>query len=403
LSTEEIQEFAQAFTEAKRMAGISTHSWSTNSIHAAIWDGVGPVKAYELYEKLADCTRQAAAVLIERHPSFKLGECEGPFLGIPGLTVPRLNFTQAKLYRVDLQGVFLYKCVLDGVRLKESNLSGACVAYSLLRGMTTWYSTLQYAWIEYADWTDSQLRNLDMRFSWLEGSTLNGVGLHNVKMEGVELEDAQWPALPPVPYAADFVVTPETLQDVLAAPTRYTEAGLRTTIKQTLRITGVDISRDLYELNEVSEFISKLQMSVNNTSWDECRDFFMCLLDFGAAVEGERCRAIVSVVFFDEAVRRAVALAQMHRGIACADQPPDKVVSMMKEAAACIKNHSSLLRKTAADEQARIRRIKELQDRLLALTQSAILATFFSVGNLLSSIVFVYVEPLLEDHTNFTL
>lgn len=152
----------------------------------------------------------------------------------------------------------------------------------------------------------------------------------------------------------------------------------------------------MFDLEEIKEFVAKLQLSVNRTSWVEVLDFFYCLRDLGIKAPGELSYSIVRAIFESDDLRSDCGLAELLKVIAKPDDPPDAVVSSMRSAAGYVKHVACILRNRVNEEQIEIQRIVALQDWKQSLIGSGFLAILVAVFNFIANYVFHrYILPTI--------
>lgn len=424
LTAQDLVEFLRSFKKAKKAAQLDDVIWENNSAVHAVRGGGGLDSLYDLWCRLAEVTAEVALPFITKHPSFKLADVDMATIygeAFAGVVAPALNFRGAKMRQVALQGAFLPMCNLDGAHLQEGNFNGAFIHGGSMKSMKCDYVFFDHALIEYTALTNSSFNVCSFRYAYTEAVALHGCSFHDVAMTGAYMNGNSWDPIPRLPVrdlpsatSSTFTELPDGqglegnvsdkvqrfvdgIEKSLDIRTCYSSRGAFTSLKQMLFAQRIRMAHDMFDLEEITEFIAKLQMSVNRTSWLEVLDFFHCLRDLGVKTQGELSSSMVGAIFESDDLRSDCGLAELLKDIAQSDDPPEAVVCSMRRAAGYVKRVACILRNRLNEEQVEIQRIIALQDWKQRLIASGFLAILVAVFNFIANYVFErYILPTIQ-------
>ena len=104
-----------------------------------------------------------------------------------------------------------------------------------------------------------------------------------------------------------------------------------------LKVSPKQMARDTRELEEIHNYLEKLQENVNKNNWDDIVDNFVCLYNMYQRLKGERSRQVFTQIWQSEELRRAVGVGRAFQEIECRDTPPNFVLRQVKSAVQIVK------------------------------------------------------------------
>lgn len=158
-----------------------------------------------------------------------------------------------------------------------------------------------------------------------------------------------------------------------------------------MRISPAQMASDQREMDQIEDYLQKLQETVNVNNWDDIVDNFMCLHDLQHSLKGERSRQIFADVWKDGDLRKYVAFGALFQDVATPNNPPSSVLHQVKDAVAIIKKRAGAWKTSLRKESAAIDIQKGRQAAFFQLIISGVsgffvfIATFFS-GLLLDAV-----------------
>ena len=168
----------------------------------------------------------------------------------------------------------------------------------------------------------------------------------------------------------------------LQAQTGYTSAQLL----GFLRFSRAQMAADKQELEDILDYVAKLQDTVNKNNWDDVVDNFMCLYDLRARLTGERSRQVFKDIWKGDSIREKVAVGVVFQEVSTPDKPPDYVIHEVKDAVQIVKKHAVPWRKALNREIAAIELAKTKQEQFFAFMISVITGVFMFVASFFSGL-----------------
>lgn len=121
--------------------------------------------------------------------------------------------------------------------------------------------------------------------------------------------------------------------------------------------------RCVRELEHLKTRLDDLMAPVRKEEWSDVLEAWMSLSDLRSRLRGQRCKAVLKIIFADEELCKAVGMLIQLRDIACPEDPAAGLIKALKTAQAFIKQHHYTFLEAIGGETAKIERILGLQAR----------------------------------------
>ena len=170
-------------------------------------------------------------------------------------------------------------------------------------------------------------------------------------------------------------------------------------LKLVLSTDPLALTKDEKELTYVLEELTKLkEADVTSELWQDFYESWASFLSLRSRLGAECAQQIFDAIATDEAVFAGLAAAHLLKdAVIKSGQVPNELLHKLKQGPGKhIKNHAYTYRHKLDAELTKIGRIRELQRRAVALTGTAIIAAFVSIGNVLGRF---YYDVLRADST----
>ena len=132
-------------------------------------------------------------------------------------------------------------------------------------------------------------------------------------------------------------------------------------------------------------------MTTTDQTWRDVTETWQATLALLKSVEVERGRAVLQCIASDEELLKALGMAEaLYK--AAGDVPIEVVVRLNDGAGAHIRTHAYKYDKLISQELVRIKQVKDIQWRALALAGSALVAAMIGTANLFSRLYFRVLE-----------
>ena len=132
-------------------------------------------------------------------------------------------------------------------------------------------------------------------------------------------------------------------------------------------------------------------MTTTDQTWRDVTEMWQATLALLKSVEVERGRAVLQCIASDEELLKALGMAEaLYK--AAGDVPIEVVVRLNDGAGAHIRTHAYKYDKLISQELVRIKQVKDIQWRALALAGSALVAAMIGTANLFSRLYFRVLE-----------
>mmetsp|Transcript_1490 Transcript_1490/g.3776 ORF Transcript_1490/g.3776 Transcript_1490/m.3776 type:complete len:796 (-) Transcript_1490:106-2493(-) len=168
----------------------------------------------------------------------------------------------------------------------------------------------------------------------------------------------------------------------LASASGYSSGELLTFLK----VSPKKMSEDTAELEDMLDYVTKLQDTVNKNNWDDVVDNFMCLYNLRLRLTGERSRVVFRDIWSNEQLRNHVGAGNCFQNVARPDVVPDFVIHEVKGAVQIVKDNAVGWRQALRREIAAIERMKNKQADFFAFLISAISGFFVFIATFLSGL-----------------
>lgn len=175
-----------------------------------------------------------------------------------------------------------------------------------------------------------------------------------------------------------------------------------------LKCSPKQMAGDTRELEDITNYLEKLQETVNVNNWDDIVDNFMCLYDLHTQLKGERSCAIFLSIWKDEKLRKSIAVADKFQKVVNVNDPPAFIIHEVKNAVGHVKKNATAWKIAMKKEVAAIDLIKARQQAFFQFLISCISGVFVFLATLFSGLVLDAMEagkvnvPLLSDLLNST-
>ena len=197
----------------------------------------------------------------------------------------------------------------------------------------------------------------------------------------------------------DTHVRSQMAKHALAKASRYTATGHVAMLNLVLSTDPLALTKDEKELTYVLEKLGKLEdADVTSELWQDFYESWASFLALRSKLEAECAQQIFDAIATDESVLTGLAAAHLLKdAVIKSGQVPNELLLQLKQGPAKhIKNHAYAYRRKVDAELTKIGRIRDLQQRAVALTGTAIIAGFVSTGNVLGRL---YYDALRADST----
>ena len=197
----------------------------------------------------------------------------------------------------------------------------------------------------------------------------------------------------------DTHVRSQTAKRALKAASRYTASGYAAMLKLVLSIDPLALIKDEKELAYLLEKLGKLEeVDVTSELWQDFYESWASFLSLRSKLEAQCAQQIFDAIATDESVFIGLAAAHLLKdAVIKSGQVPNELLHKLKQGPGKhIKSHAYTYRHKLDAELTKIGRIRELQRRAVALTGTAIVAAFVSIGNVLGRF---YYDVLRADST----
>ena len=146
-----------------------------------------------------------------------------------------------------------------------------------------------------------------------------------------------------------------------------------------------------YLKGELDELKSLKETTTTDQTWRDVTETWQATLALLKSVEVERGRAVLQCIASDEELLKALGMAEaLYK--AAGDVPIEVVVPLNDGAGAHIRTHAYKYDKLISQELVRIKQVKDIQWRALALAGSALVAAMIGTANLFSRLYFRVLE-----------
>ena len=185
----------------------------------------------------------------------------------------------------------------------------------------------------------------------------------------------------------------------LAGASRYAATGRMAMINLVLSTDPLALTKDEKELTYVLEKLGKLEdADVTSELWQDYYESWASFLALRSKLEAECAQQVFDAIATDESALTGLAAAHLLKdAVIKIGQVPSEVLLQLKQGPAKhIKNHAYAYRRKVDAELTKIGRIRDMQQRAVALTGTAIIAASVSTGNVLGRL---YYDVLRVDST----
>ena len=170
-------------------------------------------------------------------------------------------------------------------------------------------------------------------------------------------------------------------------------------LKLVISTDPLALTKDEKDLAYLLEKLGKLEEAdVTSELWQDFYEKWASFLSLRSRLEAQCAQQIFDAIATDEAVFAGLAAAHLLKdAVIKSGQVPNELLLQLKQGPGKhIKNHAYAYRLKLDAELTKIGRIRELQRRAVALTGTAIVAAFVSIGNVLGRF---YYDVLRADST----
>ena len=149
------------------------------------------------------------------------------------------------------------------------------------------------------------------------------------------------------------------------------------------RRARTELVRDEDELSYVLEKLVKLEdMTVTDQSWKDVGESWQALLSLRSQVSVERGQAVIECICTDSKVLQAIGTVQQLVNIQ--GTVPNDVLTMLNRGPSThIRGNAYKYRKMIDRELARVRRVKDIQNRVVGSVATFAAAALVAIGNIL--------------------
>ena len=248
--------------------------------------------------------------------------------------------------------------------------------------------------------SDGGLANLGSRATAFQKALADKLSKEDAKMIGVSDENGN-----PIEYLNSIGkqlnthVRSQMAKRALAGASRYAATGRMAMLNLVLSTDPLALTKDEKELTYVLEKFGKLEdADVTSELWQDFYESWASFLALRSKLEAECAQQIFDAIATDESVLTGLAAAHLLKdAVIKSGQVPNELLLQLKQGPAKhIKNHAYAYRRKVDAELTKIGRIRDLQQRAVALTGTAIIAASVSTGNVLGRL---YYDVLRVDNT----
>ena len=194
-------------------------------------------------------------------------------------------------------------------------------------------------------------------------------------------------------------VRSQTAKRALAGTSRYAATGRMAMLNLVLSTDPLALTKDEKELTYVLEKLGKLEdADVTSELWQDFYESWASFLALRSKLKAECAQQIFDAIATDESVLTGLAAAHLLKdAVMKSGQVPIELLLQLKQGPGKhIKNRAYAYRRKVDAELTKIGRIRDLQQRAVALTGTAIIAASVSTGNVLGRL---YYDMLRVDST----
>ena len=185
----------------------------------------------------------------------------------------------------------------------------------------------------------------------------------------------------------------------LSGASRYAATGRMAMLNLVLSTDPLALTKDEKELTYVLEELGKLKdADITSELWQDFYESWASFLALRSKLKAKCAQQVFDAIATDELVLTGLAAAHLLKdAVMKSGQVPNELLLQLKQGPAKhIKNHAYAYRRKVDAELTKIGRIRDLQQRAVALTGTAIIAASVSTGNVLGRL---YYDVLRADST----
>ena len=186
---------------------------------------------------------------------------------------------------------------------------------------------------------------------------------------------------------------------VTTRASRYAVTSHVAMLKLVLSADPLALTKDEKDLTYLLEKLGKLEgADVTSELWQDFYELWASFLSLRSKLEAECAQQIFDAIATDESVLAGLAAAHLLKdAVIKSDQVPNELLLQLKQGPGKhIKNQAYAYRHKLDAELTKIGRIRDLQQRAVALTGTCIIAAFVSIGNVLGRF---YYDAIRADST----
>ena len=194
-------------------------------------------------------------------------------------------------------------------------------------------------------------------------------------------------------------VRSQTAKRALAGASRYAATGHVAMLNLVLSTDPLALTKNEKELTYVLEELGKLKdADVTSELWQDYYESWASFLSLRSNLKAECAQQIFDAIATDESVLIGLAAAHLLKdAVIKSGQVPNELLLQLKQGPAKhIKNYAYAYRHKLDAELTKIGRIRDMQQRAVALTGTCIIAAFVSTGNVFGRL---YYDVLRADST----
>ena len=186
---------------------------------------------------------------------------------------------------------------------------------------------------------------------------------------------------------------------VTTRASRYAVTSHVAMLKLVLSTDPLALTKDEKDLTYLLEKLGKLEgADVTSELWQDFYESWASFLSLRSKLEAECAQQIFDAIATDESVLAGLAAAHLLKdAVIKSGQVPNELLLQLKQGPGKhIKNQAYAYRHKLDAELTRLGRIRDLQQRAVALTGTCIIAAFVSIGNVLGRF---YYDAIRADST----
>jgi hypothetical protein len=186
---------------------------------------------------------------------------------------------------------------------------------------------------------------------------------------------------------------------VTTRASRYAVTSHVAMLKLVLSTDPLALTKDEKDLKYLLEKLGKLEgADVTSELWQDFYESWASFLSLRSKLEAECAQQIFDAIATDESVLAGLAAAHLLKdAVIKSGQVPNELLLQLKQGPGKhIKNQAYAYRHKLDAELTRLGRIRDLQQRAVALTGTCIIAAFVSIGNVLGRF---YYDAIRADST----